>query len=113
MNKLLLIILIPFILYGARNRHVKTEWNTNAVCLERNFSNSSGAWHHSPWLGVYYQTTDWWIYHCSKGWGYPESDGNQGLWLYWEQIGSWIWTKDGVYPLAYNLNDGEWFNFCD
>ena len=102
-------------LYSARNRGpVAVEWNTNDICLEQDFGSitSTGAWYVSSWLHAYYQTPEWWIYHCDKGWLYPESDGNSGVWFYWQQTSSWVWTHKDVYPMAYDTGNGQWFDFC-
>lgn len=102
-------------LYGARSRGpVAVEWNTNDVCLEQDFGaiTSIGAWYVSSWLHAYYQTPEWWIYHCDKGWLYPESDGNSGVWFYWQQTSSWVWTHKDVYPMAYDAGNDQWFDFC-
>jgi hypothetical protein len=99
---------------GARNRHVASEWNTDATCLEQNFAALSytGGWYMSPWFNAYFQTPEWWIYHCEKGWLYPESDGSLGVWFYWAKHDTWVWTREDVYPLAYNTTSETWFNFC-
>jgi len=113
MKKLIVLLFIASSLFG-RVRHVAVEWNTDAVCLEENFGalTNQGGWFFSPWLHAYFQTPDWWVYHCDKGWLFPESDGNQGVWFYWSRAGSWVWTRSVVYPLAFDEWSGEWFNFC-
>jgi hypothetical protein len=98
--------------YAQRNRHVAKEWNSDAVNIEQSMFSGSNAWHVSPWLGAYYQTDEWWVYHCNKGWMYPESDSAGGVWLYWPRESAWIWTNRDVYPLAFNLVTDQWFNFC-
>ena len=97
-----------------RMRNSHEEWNSNAMCLEQDFSRlvSVGGWHHSPWLGAYFQTNDWWVFHCNKGWLYPESDGNKGVWFFWEKANAWVWTRFDVYPLAFNAEREKWFDFC-
>jgi hypothetical protein len=113
MKKILLLLIIPLMLCGeARNRHVSQEWNTDAINLEQNIF-ASNAWHVSPWLGVYFQTDEWWIYHCDKGWMYPESDGAGGVWLFRERTGNWIWTNRDVYPFAWDSFTKNWINFCE
>lgn len=99
-------------LLGRRDRHVAIEWNTHSVNLEQGLFSSGNSWHVSPWLGAYYQTQEWWVFHCDKGWLYPESDGNRGVWLYWNKESSWVWTKEGVYPYAWHASKEAWFNFC-
>jgi len=110
---LLIILLFSSFLFGARYRHVSTEWNTEAVNLSRGLSFSTNSWHYLPWFGVYYQTSDWWIYHLTKGWLYPESDGNMGVWFFCEDFETWIWVRGDLYPLAWNEEKGSWFNFCE
>jgi hypothetical protein len=95
-----------------RNRHVAQEWNTYAINIEENIFSQANAWHYLSWFGAYYQTEEWWIYHCEKGWLYPESDNNLGAWLYWEKTNSWIWTRADVYPMAWDNGAQAWFNFC-
>jgi hypothetical protein len=114
MNKIIaLICLLSVTSMHSRDRHVALEWNTTARCLNDDFRTGGVGWYLSPWFSAYYQTEDWWIYHCSKGWMYPESDGNQGVWLYWSKPNAWIWTREDVYPLAYNTSTQEWFDFCE
>ena len=98
----------------ARNRHVAKVWNTEDVCLEQSFGNltTTGGWYMSSWLHAYFQTPDWWIYHCDKGWLFPESDTGMGVWFYWKRENKWVWTRHDVYPLAYSVSDQNWFNFC-
>lgn len=110
---ILLTLLIAGSLEAQRHRHVQQEWNTDAVNLEQNVFSLSNSWHISPWLGAYYQTEDWWIFHCTKGWMYPESDGAGGAWLYWPLENGWIWTNRDVYPLAWNAETQQWFNSCE
>ena len=99
---------------ASRSRHVQSEWNSDALCLENDFSQilNKGGWYFSPWLHAYFQTPEWWIYHCDKGWLFPESDGNQGAWFYWANKETWVWTRGDVYPLAFNAEENSWFNFC-
>ena len=112
MKKLILLFLLFISIMEARHRHVPEEWNTKAVCLSENFWDAKASWHYLDWLGAYYQTENFWIYHCDKGWLYPESDGTQGVWFYWNRSSSWVWTNAKVYPWAYNTFDQKWFDFC-
>ena len=112
MKRLILFFLLCASLINARYRHVPLEWNTEAICLAQKFWESSASWYYLEWLGTYYQTEEWWIYHCDKGWLYPESDGAQGVWFYWSLTKSWVWTHSDVYPFAYNTFDNKWFDFC-
>ena len=95
-----------------RNRHTAEEWNTNSQYLNSSMKAAGVGWYVSPWFSAYYQTEDWWVYHCAKGWLYPESDGNMGVWLFWSKEDRWVWTRSDVYPLAYDSLDNIWFNFC-
>ena len=108
---ILLALLIATPLMGQRSRHVAEEWNTKAVNLSDSFL-SGNAWHYLDWFGAYFQTEDWWIYHCDKGWLYPEGDEGCGVWLFWENEQSWVWTHGEVYPQAWNPQTQQWFNFC-
>ena len=109
---IILFLLIVSSLVAQRNRHVREEWNTTALNLSDNFL-SGNSWHYLDWFGAYYQTEDWWIYHCEKGWLYPEGDKNCGVWLFWEQTHSWVWTHGDVYPQAWDNETQQWFNFCE
>ena len=114
MKKIFLILIIPCLLFSkARYRHVQEEWNTKSVNLNRSLSFSVNSWHYLDWFGAYYQTGDFWIYHCNKGWMYPESDGNEGVWFYWGNTESWVWTNESVYPFAWDSVQKDWFNFCE
>ena len=115
MKKILLILALCHCTTGhaQRSRHVSEEWNTKAINLNEDMIGSSEAWHYLNWFGSYYQTGDWWIYHCEKGWLYPESDGDCGVWLYYPAMDSWIWAHCDVYPYAWNSKLNQWFNFCE
>ena len=126
MKKLIVLLFIASSIYGVRfspsncktnkpvprQRHVPIEWNTDAVCLGNSFVPNQGNWYFSPWLHAYFQSPEWWIYHCDKGWLFPESDGNQGVWFFWQRVDSWVWTRSDVYPLAFDTRSRQWFNFC-
>jgi len=116
MYKYIALLLLLNSTFGeGRSRSVQIEWNTESICLEQNFGRLAniGGWHISPWLGGYFQTPQWWIYHCEKGWMYPESDGAQGVWFYWERTTSWIWTNKDTYPFAWDSFTENWINFCE
>ena len=100
-------------LFSARFRHVKEEWNTRSVNLSKGLSFSIDSWHYLDWFGAYYQTGEFWICHCNKGWMYPESDGNKGVWFYWQNTQRWIWTNESSYPFAWDSVEKDWFNFCE
>ena len=115
MKKLIIILSLCAVLTAAaeyRNRHTAPEWNTSSRYLNLSIKSGGTGWYVSPWFSAYYQTGDWWIYHCTKGWMYPESDGAMGVWLFRPLDESWIWTRADVYPLAYDSFNNEWFNFC-
>ena len=42
---------------------------------------------------------------------YPESDGNKGVWLYWDITETWIWTRSDVYPMAWDNFTKTWFGW--
>ena len=109
-----LLLLLTSTLQAQRMRHVSIEWNSDSVCLENDWGKliSVGGWHYSPWIGAYFQSSDFWIYHCDKGWLLPESDGNQGVWFYWERTGSWVWTRHDIYPFAWDSFTKNWMDFC-
>ena len=113
MKKVLFLILILSNIHG-RDRGVALEWNSDAVCLEDDWGKliSVGGWHYSPWIGAYFQTCDFWVYHCDKGWLLPESDGNQGVWFYWGKTDSWVWTRRDIYPFAWDSFTENWMDFC-
>ena len=116
MKKLITIISLCALLtesHAQRSRHVAEEWNTKSVNLSPTAIGSGSAWHYLDWFGAYYQTYDWWIYHCEKGWLYPESDGSCGVWLWDPSRDSWIWTRGNIYPYAWDNKLLQWFNFCD
>ena len=98
-------------LFGtARNRHVAEEWNTRSINLQgHNNLGGLNGWHYLDWFGAYYQSQDWWIYHYKNGWMYPESDGREGVWLYWDATDSWIWTRGDFYPVAWDMFTETWF----
>ena len=113
MKYFILLLLLVSSSFGQRNRHVPTEWNSNDRPIALDFRSFSPlGWYNSPWLGVYYQHEDWWIYHCEKGWLYPEGTHNQGVWFYWADTNRWVWTHEDVYPWAWDTELNSWFNFC-
>lgn len=107
-----LFIKMSLPLCGGRFRHVQREWNTTAQNLEGNAFHSMNSWHYLDWLGVYYQTEEWWIYHCDKGWLYPEGTSELGVWFYWQDKKSWVWTRKDIYPFAWHDTEDMWIDFC-
>jgi hypothetical protein len=113
MKYFILLLLLASSSFGQRNRHVPAEWNSNDRPIALDFGSFSPlGWYNSPWLGAYYQHEDWWIYHCEKGWLYPEGTHNQGVWFYWASTNRWVWTQEDVYPWAWDTELNSWFNFC-
>ena len=113
MKYFIILLLLTSLSFGQRSRHVALEWNSDTQPLDISFSSFSAiGWRNSPWLGTYYQHENWWIYHCEKGWLYPEGTSHKGVWFYWASTNSWVWTHEDVYPWGWDNDKDSWFNFC-
>ena len=113
MKYFIILLFLATLSFGQRNRHVALEWNSDADRISPSLSSFvASGWYNSPWLGAYYQHEEWWIYHCEKGWLYPENTSDQGVWFYWVDINRWVWTHEDVYPWGWDGKYEAWFNFC-
>ena len=60
----------------------------------------SSNWYDSTWLGVYYESSNGWVYHATLGWIYIPSSDLESLWIYNHEI-KWFWTTSSIYPWIY------------
>ena len=67
----------------------------------------SSNWYDSTWLGVYYESSNGWVYHATLGWIYIPSSDLESLWIYNHEI-KWFWTTSSIYPWIYVDKKNSW-----
>ena len=69
-------------------------------------------WYGSDWLGYFFATSTYWIYHLDLGWLYiiPHDEGS--IWA-WSPKLSWLWLTPSAFSesLAWSRNDNNWIYF--
>jgi hypothetical protein len=79
------------------------DWQKDAIEL-------TGSWKKSAWFGIFFPTSNPWIYHAEMGWLYPSQMQDGSLWL-WNETNGWQWTQQGVYPYLFRWRDSTWVYF--
>jgi|GEM_PF-6144456 len=65
-------------------------------------------WYNNEWLGNYNSLERPWYYHDELGFVYiPADQTEDSLWMWSAVLQDWIWTHQGLWPYAYQLN-GDW-----
>jgi len=75
-----------------------------------NFQSSGNVmskWVESGWMGVFFESSNGWIYHPDLGWMYAENSSGDKTWLYSDKKG-WLWTSNVAYPYLYSDNSSNW-----
>jgi hypothetical protein len=72
-------------------------------------SELSGGWKLSPWLGMFYQQDENWIYRGNLGWLYFGGKAGSGIWFYAPDSFGWIWAGSSVFPYFYRSSDNSWY----
>ena len=80
--------------------------NTSSILHDSTHLGSSN-WYESPWLGVYFESSNSWAYHEDFGWLYIPSSNEDSFWMYNADL-KWIWTKSTVYPWVYLNEIQDW-----
>ena len=69
-------------------------------------------WYGSDWLGYFFATSTYWIYHLDLGWLYmiPHDEGS--IWA-WSPKLNWLWLTPSAFSesLAWSRNDNNWIYF--
>jgi hypothetical protein len=86
--------------------------NPNNVTDSTNYHDNSilelgNGWYESEWMGIFFSTSNQWVYHNVLGWIYVEKISSDKTWLYAENKG-WLWTTRDLYPNLYSHNSGNW-----
>jgi hypothetical protein len=79
------------------------DWQKDAIEL-------TGSWKKSAWFGIFFPTSNPWIYHAEMGWLYPSQMQDGSLWL-WNETNGWQWTQQGLYPYLFRWRDSTWVYF--
>jgi hypothetical protein len=75
----------------------------NAVSL-------SEQWYLLPWLGVYFESSESWIYVPPLGWVYRPWGRTVDGWLYSDRLG-WLWVDSEIFPSSYSIAEESWIYF--
>jgi hypothetical protein len=67
---------------------------TISITAGLELSSLGGNWY-SSWFGIFYQSSNHWVYHFNLGWIFLTIDGSN-LWIWNDQHG-WLWTSPTQY----------------
>ncbi|HAD21246.1 MAG TPA: hypothetical protein DCF87_03920 [Opitutae bacterium] len=67
----------------------------------------SSNWYESSWLGVYFESSNSWIYQINLGWLYIPFSNAENFWMYDADL-KWLWTTSTIYPWVYVNEIKDW-----
>ena len=73
--------------------------NTSSILPDSTHLGSSN-WYESSWLGVYFESSNSWIYQINLGWLYIPFSNAENFWIYHADL-KWLWTTSSIYPWVY------------
>ena len=71
-----------------------------SVILPNSTYLGSDNWYESSWMGVYFESSNFWLYHANLGWMYIPSSNTENFWMYHDDL-NWLWTTSTIYPWIY------------
>lgn len=80
---------------------VATTWYDGASVL-------GGGWLWSDWFGFFNVNQYPWVYHQEHGWLYAFAIDTESMFFWDDQMGTFFWTSDSVYPSIYRFSDSKW-----
>jgi hypothetical protein len=74
------------------------------------------SWYELDWFGIFYTAGDdfkgtGWIYHLELGWVFISSKNYESVWIWSDQLGSWKWTSETIFPYLFLDNTKSWLFF--
>ena len=86
--------------------------NPNNVTDTTNYHYNSisalgNGWYESEWMGIFFSTSNQWVYHNVLGWIFVDNIYSDKTWLYVQNKG-WLWTTRDLYPNLYSDNTENW-----
>jgi len=86
-----------------------------ACCLKANNSSTlpestyldTSNWYESSWLGVYFESSNSWVYQTNLGWLYIPFSNTENFWIYHADL-KWLWTTSSIYPWVYVNEIKDW-----
>ena len=67
----------------------------------------SSNWYESSWLGVYFESSNSWIYQINLGWLYIPFSNAENFWMYDADL-KWLWTTSSIYPWVFVNEIKDW-----
>ena len=64
-------------------------------------------WYESSWLGVYFESSNPWVYQTNLGWLYIPFSNSENFWMYHADL-KWLWTTSTIYPWVYVNEIKDW-----
>ena len=80
--------------------------NTSSVLPASTHLGSSN-WYESSWLGVYFESSNPWVYQTNLGWLYIPFSNAENFWMYHADL-KWFWTTSSIYPWVYVNEIKDW-----
>ena len=73
--------------------------NISAILPNSTYLGSDN-WYESSWMGVYFESSNFWLYHANLGWMFIPSSNTENFWMYHDDL-QWLWTTSTIYPWIY------------
>ena len=89
------------------NYSVEEKPTNISVILPSSTYLGSANWYESSWLGVYFESSNSWLYHANLGWLYIPSSSTENFWMYHDDL-KWLWTTSAIYPWIYVNEINNW-----
>jgi len=80
--------------------------NTSSILPASAYLGSSN-WYQSSWLGVYFESSNPWVYQTNLGWLYIPFSNAENFWMYHTDL-KWLWTTSSIYPWVYVNEIKDW-----
>ena len=82
----------------------------NLLWADSTKSDVSDSWKYEDWFGWFTDEAFPWIYHTDLGWLYSQSNSQNNIWFFSEQLG-WFWTSEEIFKTPSSLAEDQRFIF--
>jgi len=82
----------------------------NLLWADSTKSEVSDSWKYEDWFGWFTDEAFPWIYHTDLGWLYSQSNSQNNIWFFSEQLG-WFWTSEEIFKTPSSLAEDQRFIF--
>jgi len=80
--------------------------------LWSNAEKFSNGWSALSWFGFFAELEQDWIYHLEHGYQFAVGDSTNNLFLYDDNMTSWLWVSEALYPWIFKFgNNAGWYRY--